>query len=66
VEINETIDIRAAIRRRISARHYQRNPIPEEILRDVVGSGEKNVPDGYEVLGIYKRQEQLQRSKDES
>jgi nitroreductase len=38
----ETINIRSAIRRRISIRRYQRKPVPEEILREVVASGEKS------------------------
>jgi nitroreductase len=39
----ETISVRFAIRKRISIRRYQRRPVPEEILIDVVTSGEKSI-----------------------
>jgi nitroreductase len=41
--MNETIDIRSAIRRRISVRHYARKPVPDNILEDVITSGEESV-----------------------
>jgi nitroreductase len=41
--MNETIDIRSAIRRRISVRHYKERPVPDNILEDVIISGEKSV-----------------------
>jgi len=41
--VNENIDARSAIRWRISMRHYWRNPVPEEVLRGVVDSGEKSI-----------------------
>jgi nitroreductase len=37
------MDIRSAIRKRISMRHYESRPVPEEILRAVVKSGENSV-----------------------
>ena len=37
------MNIREAIRRRISVRHYEPRPVPEEILRAVVKSGEDSV-----------------------
>ncbi|MBM3142040.1 MAG: hypothetical protein FJ005_03185 [Chloroflexi bacterium] len=37
------MDIRSTIRRRISIRHYESRPIPEELLQEVVGSGENSV-----------------------
>ena len=37
------MDIRSAIRRRISVRHYEAKPIPEEVLQAVVSSGENSV-----------------------
>ena len=35
--------IRAAIRRRISVRHYETKPVPEETLQAVVGSGKSSL-----------------------
>src|SRR4030043_1636790 len=37
------MNIREAIRRRISVRHYEPRPVPEEILQSVVKSGENSV-----------------------
>jgi nitroreductase len=37
------MDIREAIRKRISIRHYESRPIPEDVLRAVVKSGEDSV-----------------------
>ena len=39
----QPISIRSAIRRRISVRHYESRPVPGEILRSVVKSGETSV-----------------------
>jgi len=39
---NQTIDIRAAIRRRISVRRYQGTPVPDDILQNVITSGENS------------------------
>ncbi|MFC1964446.1 hypothetical protein ACFLWG_00345 [Chloroflexota bacterium] len=39
--MNETI--RSAIRRQKSVRHYRGEPVPEEVLTDVISSGEKSV-----------------------
>lgn len=41
--MNDTVDIRSVIRRRISVRHYERRPVPDNILEEVVISGEKSV-----------------------
>ena len=37
------MNIREAIRRRISVRHYEPRPVPEEILQHVIESGENSV-----------------------
>src|SRR4030042_1447221 len=37
------MNIREAIRRRVSVRHYEPRPVPEEILRAVVKSGEDSL-----------------------
>jgi nitroreductase len=37
------MNIRSTIRRRVSVRHYESRPVPEEILRAVVKSGENSV-----------------------
>ena len=37
------MNIRSAIRKRISIRHYESRPVPEEILQHVVKSGENSV-----------------------
>jgi len=37
------MNIRSAIRRRISVRHYDTKPVPEEVLQAVVSSGDKSV-----------------------
>jgi nitroreductase len=39
----QPMSIRSAIRRRISVRHYEPCPVPEEILQSVVKSGETSV-----------------------
>ena len=36
-------DIRAAIHRRISVRHYQERPVAENILKDVITSAEESI-----------------------
>src|SRR4030042_6804864 len=38
----QPMSIRLAIRRRISVRHYEPRPVPEEILQSVVKSGENS------------------------
>ncbi|MBL7208864.1 MAG: nitroreductase family protein [Dehalococcoidia bacterium] len=40
---DESTSIRAAIRRRISVRHYQTSPVPEAVLQAVVSAGESSV-----------------------
>ena len=42
-EMNETMDIRSAIRRRISVRHYEGRPVPDHLSEDVIASGEESV-----------------------
>ena len=39
----QAMNIREAIRRRISVRHYELKPVPDEILQAVVKSGKKSV-----------------------
>lgn len=41
--MNKIVDIRSAIRSRISARHYERRPVPDNVLEEVVIAGEKSV-----------------------
>ncbi len=41
--MNRTIDIRSAIRRRISVRHYEGRSVPDNILEHVITSGEQSV-----------------------
>jgi len=41
--MNQTVDIRSAIRRRISVRHYQGRPVPTNLLEQVITSGEKSI-----------------------
>ncbi|MBM3120437.1 MAG: hypothetical protein FJ006_13005 [Chloroflexi bacterium] len=38
------MSIRSTIRRRISIRHYESRPVPEELLQAVVSSGETSIP----------------------
>ena len=40
---DEAMSVRAAIRRRISVRHYETKPVPEEMLQAVVGSAENSL-----------------------
>ena len=42
--MKEGMDFRTVIRRRVSIRHYEARPVPEEILQAVMLSGEKSVP----------------------
>ena len=39
----QSISIRSIIRRRVSVRHYEPQPVPEEVLQSVVKSGENSV-----------------------
>lgn len=41
--MNQTTDIRSAIRRRISIRHYQGRPVPDNILESVITSAEDSI-----------------------
>ena len=42
-KVNQTIDVRTAIRRRISVRHYQRKAVPDNILEHVMASARDSV-----------------------
>lgn len=41
--MGKTMNIREAVRRRISVRHYMSRPVPEDILRAVLSAGENSV-----------------------